>query len=69
MRRALPVLFAALAAAAGGRAADDYALGPDSMRQAGTPQGRVEGPFIWKSPTVFQGTVRQYWVYVPAQYD
>jgi enterochelin esterase family protein len=69
VRRALPVLFAALAAAAGGRAADDYTLGPDSTRQAGTPQGRVEGPFVWKSPTVFQGTVRQYWVYVPAQYD
>ena len=44
-----------------------YELGADSKRQAGVPQGKVrEG--VWKS-TVFPGTIRQYWVYVPAQYD
>jgi enterochelin esterase-like enzyme len=47
---------------------DDYALGPDSMRQPGVPQGRVEGPLEWRSK-IFPGTIRQYWVYVPAQYD
>jgi enterochelin esterase family protein len=44
-----------------------YELGPDSKRVEGVPQGKVtEG--VWKS-TVFPGTIRQYWVYVPAQYD
>ena len=44
-----------------------YELGADSKRSAGVPQGKVsEG--VWKS-TVFTGTIRQYWVYVPAQYD
>ncbi len=46
---------------------DTYTLGPDSQLQAGVPRGKVEGPFIWKS-TVFPGTWREYWVYVPAQY-
>ncbi len=44
-----------------------YDLGPDSQRSDGVPRGKVtEG--VWKS-TVFAGTIRQYWVYVPAQYD
>ncbi|MGI8671188.1 MAG: alpha/beta hydrolase [Luteitalea sp.] len=46
---------------------DTYTLGPDSQLQAGVPRGKVEGPFIWTS-TVFPGTWREYWVYVPAQY-
>jgi enterochelin esterase-like enzyme len=51
-----------------GRAADDYKLGPDSMEQPGVPKGTVtQGK--WESNTVFPGTVRDYWVYVPAQYD
>jgi len=67
----LPVraLVAFLAAAAPAPAADDYPIGPDSVRQAGVPPGRVEGPFVFKSPKIFANTVRQYWVYVPAQYD
>ena len=72
MRRGLAVLGAAALSAAllppAARAADDYTLGPDSQRQPGVPQGRVEGPFVWKS-TIFGGTIRQYWIYVPAQYD
>ena len=47
---------------------DDYKLGPDSMPQPGVPQGKVEGPFVWKSQ-IFPGTIREYYVYVPAQYD
>ena len=44
-----------------------YEFGPDSHRVEGVPQGKVsEG--VWKS-TVLAGTIRQYWVYVPAQYD
>jgi enterochelin esterase family protein len=44
-----------------------YKLGPDSMEQPDVPKGTV-AKHTWKS-TVFPGTVRDYWVYVPAQYD
>src|SRR5438067_10091272 len=44
-----------------------YKLGPDSQKQDGVPAGELVGPTIFKSK-VFDGTVRQYWVYVPAQY-
>jgi enterochelin esterase-like enzyme len=44
-----------------------YTLGPDSTRQPGVPQGTVT-KFTWTS-TIFPGTVRDYWVYVPAQYQ
>ena len=47
---------------------DAYAPGPDSQPQPGVPRGKVEGPLIWKSH-VFPNTVREYWIYVPAQYD
>ena len=66
LRILLPCLLAFLMAPAA-RAADNYEPGPDSQRQEGVPQGRVEGPLIWKS-TIFAGTVREYYVYVPAQY-
>jgi enterochelin esterase-like enzyme len=48
-------------------AADDYKLGPDSERRAGVPEGKVT-QHKWTSH-VFPGTERDYWVYVPAQYD
>ena len=70
MRRlVLPVTFA-LVLAVGldpAPAADDYAYGPDSVRHPGVPEGKVTGPVRWESK-VFDGTVRDYWVYVPAQY-
>src|SRR5262245_18595295 len=44
-----------------------YKLGSDSQRQEGVPQGKVT-KFSWKSQ-VFAGTERDYWVYVPAQYE
>jgi enterochelin esterase family protein len=69
MKALIGPLLAALAVSPAVRAADDYTLGPDSNRQAGVPQGRVEGPLVFKSPAVFKGTVREYWIYVPAQYD
>ena len=34
---------------------------------AGFPEGKIEGPFSWKSQ-IYPGTERDYWVYVPAQY-
>jgi enterochelin esterase family protein len=48
-------------------AADDYKLGPDSERQKDVPEGKVT-KHTWNS-SIFPGTVRDYWVYVPAQYD
>jgi enterochelin esterase family protein len=45
----------------------DYKLGPDSMRHEGVPRGTVTTT-RWQSQ-VFPGTVRDYWVYVPSQYD
>ncbi len=48
-------------------AAQLYTLGPDSVRQAGVPEGRVE--HFEHHSEVFPGTVRDVWVYVPEQYD
>lgn len=44
-----------------------YTLGPDSQRQPGVPVGTVTH-YTWTSK-IFPGTVRDYWVYVPAQYN
>jgi enterochelin esterase family protein len=49
------------------QAADDYKLGPDSEVQPGVPKGKVT-KHSWSSK-IFDGTVRDYWIYVPAQYD
>jgi enterochelin esterase family protein len=48
-------------------AADDYMLGPDSQEQEGVRKGTVT-KHSWTS-TIFPSTVRDYWIYVPAQYD
>ena len=49
------------------RAADDYKLGPDSQRQPNVPEAKVT-KHHWTSQ-IFPGTERDYWIYVPAQYD
>jgi len=41
--------------------------GPDSQRQPTVPRGEVL-KYTWKSK-VFPNTIREYYVYVPAQYD
>jgi len=66
MRRILAVSVFLLAFVPG-RASDDYKLGPDSERQPNVPQGKVT-KHHWSSQ-VFAGTERDYWIYVPAQYD
>jgi gluconolactonase len=48
-------------------ATDDYTLGPDSQLQQGVPRGEVT-QYSWPS-RIFPGTVRDYWVYVPRQYE
>ena len=47
--------------------AEEYQLGPDSQVQDGVPRGKVAKSH-WASK-IFDGTERDYWVYVPAQYD
>jgi enterochelin esterase family protein len=46
----------------------EYPLMADSLPQDGIPKGRLEGPFEFHSK-IIAGTVRRYWVYVPAQYN
>ena len=57
----------AAAAGPGQRQPGTYPLGPDSLPQDGVPKGKLEGPLLFKSQ-IIAGTVRRYWVYVPAQY-
>ncbi len=64
MRFLLPLL--ALTATA--FAIDDYQLGPESQPQEGVPKGEVKKAAFEKS-TVYPGTTRDYWVYIPKQYE
>ena len=60
-------LLALLLAASPLQSADDYKLGPDSQPQA-VPRGEVRtGKF--ETSKIFPGTTREYFVYVPKQYD
>lgn len=45
-----------------------WELTDDHYIQPGVPKGRLQGPLEFHSH-VFGGTVRHYWIYVPAQYD
>jgi enterochelin esterase-like enzyme len=65
---ALAALTGLISAGRDARAADDYPLGPDSQVQEGVPQGTVTKQ-SWKSEKVYPGTERDYWIYVPKQYD
>lgn len=47
--------------------AQDYTPGPDSRKQSGVPEGKLT-QHTWTS-RIFPGTVRDYWVYLPAQYN
>ncbi len=45
-----------------------YTLTADHFPQSESPQGELKGPFEFLSK-IFPGTVRRYWIFVPAQYD
>ena len=62
------VLVAVLSCLQGMRAADDYRPGADAVRKKGVPQGEVT-QFKWTSEKIYPGTVRDCWLYVPAQFD
>jgi enterochelin esterase-like enzyme len=61
------VLFLALLTSSS-PAADDYTLGPDSQPKPGVPQGTVT-KFTLANSKIFPGTTRDWWLYVPKQYD
>lgn len=47
---------------------EPYELGPDSRPKDNVPTGTITRR-EWTNSEVFPSTVREYWVYVPAQYD
>src|SRR3954462_7642236 len=47
---------------------DQYVPGPDSKPQEGVPKGVVT-KYEWNQSKIYPGTLRNYWIYVPAQYD
>jgi sugar lactone lactonase YvrE/enterochelin esterase-like enzyme len=61
-RTFLPLPFAPLLAA------EEYKHGPDSFRHEGIPKGTVTRHQFTGS-RIYPGTVHDYWLYVPAQYD
>ena len=48
--------------------AEPYTLGPDSLPQRGVPSGEVIQQ-RWVSNHIYPGTVRDYWLYIPQQYN
>jgi len=69
MRRGISLVIPLMTLMTTAMLADDekYPLGPDSERAPDVPRGAVT-EHTWRS-TIFPGTIRRYWVYVPAQYD
>src|SRR3954469_14100229 len=65
--RAAAPLFIALAVCSSTFAADNYKLGDDSMPHENIPHGAITHA-KWESK-IFPGTTRDYWIYVPKQYD
>src|SRR6266481_2868111 len=66
----LPRIFAVLLTAGTtmALAADDYTPGPDSLPHEAVPRGGV-AKYTFDQSRIFPGTMRDYWVYVPKQYD
>jgi enterochelin esterase family protein len=46
----------------------EYPPTADSLPQPGVPKGKLIGPLEFRSQ-IIAGTVRRYWIYVPAKYD
>ena len=65
--RSLALLVSTVALVSQGFAIDDYKLGPDSQPQD-VPHGEVTKA-VFDHSKIFPGTTRDYWVYVPKQYN
>src|SRR3569833_2369678 len=61
-------LLAGPALAGEPRKPGEYPPTADSLPQPGVAKGKLVGPLEFKSK-VIAGTVRRYWIYVPAKYD
>jgi hypothetical protein len=61
-------LMAGAAGAAEPRKPGEYPPTADSLPQPGVPKGKLIGPLEFHSK-IIAGTVRRYWIYVPAKYD
>jgi enterochelin esterase-like enzyme len=46
-----------------------YKLGPEAMPQEGVPHGELIKMPPFTNSTAYPGTVRDWWIYVPKQYD
>lgn len=66
MKNILLVLFTILCVATG-FSQTDYKLGPNSAEYDNIPRGTVT-KYTWKS-NIYTNTIRDYYIYVPAQYD
>lgn len=67
MKSDMRILLTILALAASTFAADSFIEAPEHREQAGVPKGVLTKMEPWKSQ-IFEGTTRDWWVYVPAQY-
>jgi len=47
---------------------DQYVPGPDSQEKPDVPKGYIT-KYSWNDSKIYPGTVRDYWVYEPRQYD
>ncbi|MBI5772556.1 MAG: SMP-30/gluconolactonase/LRE family protein [Verrucomicrobia bacterium] len=68
MKNFLAALCLCAAVVFSARAADEYPPHPDSKPQPGVPKGDVV-KFSFDKSKVFPGTTRDYFIYVPRQYD
>ena len=62
------IVSVALLLSLGALAGEEFKHGPDSEYHEGVPKGKVEQQPKWLSK-IFPGTERDWWIYVPAQYD
>lgn len=46
---------------------EHFTTHPDSLPREGTPKGEVRKMAPWRSK-IFDGTIRDWWIYIPAQY-
>jgi gluconolactonase len=69
MRNLLPLIFSCLCYSLSSQTnQENYPVDPASAEHAGVPKGELI-KFVFNSSKIFPGTWREYWVYIPAQYD
>ena len=69
MKQFCSIAFIAFIAATTFAATNEYKLGPDSFPQDGVPRGEIIKMPPLTNSTVYPGTTRDWWIYVPKQYD